>query len=63
MAKVTKDMMICDILDVQPHLEEIFISHGMNCVGCPGSNLETLEEAAAGHGVNLKKLLKEVNEE
>jgi hybrid cluster-associated redox disulfide protein len=63
MAKVTKDMMICDILDVQPHLEEIFISHGMNCVGCPGSNLETLEEAAAGHGVNLEKLLKEVNEE
>ena len=63
MEKITKDMMICDILEVQPHLEEIFISHGMHCVGCPGSNLETLEEAAAGHGISLEKLLKEVNEE
>jgi len=63
MAKVTKDMMICDILEVQPHLEEIFVSHGMPCVGCPGSNLETLEEAAAGHGVALSKLLEELNEE
>jgi hybrid cluster-associated redox disulfide protein len=63
MAKVTKEMMICDILEVQPHLEEIFMSHGMPCAGCPGSNLETLEEAAAGHGVSLEKLLKEINEE
>lgn len=63
MKEITKDMMICDILEVQPHLEEIFISHGMNCIGCPGSNMETLEEAASGHGVSLKKLLEELNKE
>lgn len=61
MKKITKDMMIGDILEVQPHLEEIFISHGMNCVGCCGSSAETLEEAASGHGVSLEKLLEELN--
>lgn len=63
MDKITKDMMICDILEVQPHLEEIFISHGMHCVGCCGSSMESLEEAAAGHGVPLEKLLEELNKE
>lgn len=63
MKKITKEMMICDILEVQPHLEEIFISHGMNCVGCCGSNQESLEEAASGHGVSLEKLLEELNRE
>ena len=61
MAKVTKDMMICDILELQPHTEEIFLSHGMNCLGCPGGSLETLEEAAEAHGVSLEKLLGELN--
>lgn len=63
MKEITKDMMIGDILELQPHLEEIFISHGMHCVGCLGSNIETLEEAASGHGVSLEKLLEELNEE
>ena len=61
MSKVTKDMMICDILELQPHTEEIFLSHGMNCLGCPGGSLETLEEAAEAHGVSLEKLLGELN--
>jgi len=63
MKEITRDMMICDILDVQPHLEEIFLDHGMNCVGCPGSSMETLEEAAKSHGVELKQLLEELNKE
>lgn len=61
MKEITKEMMICDVLEVQPHLEEIFLSYGMNCVGCPGNSMETLEEAAEGHGVSLEKLLKELN--
>ncbi len=61
MDKITKDMMICDILELQPHTEEIFLDNGMNCLGCPGGSLETLEEAAEAHGVSLEKLLGELN--
>ena len=61
MGKVTKDMMICDILELQPHTEEIFLEHGMACLGCPGGSLETLAEAAEAHGVSLEKLLEELN--
>lgn len=61
MKKITMDMMIYQILDMNPQLEDVFIAHGMNCVGCPGSNGETLQDAAEGHGVNPVKLLEELN--
>ena len=61
MNKITKDMMICDILELQPHTEEVLLAHGMACLGCPGGSLETLEEAAEAHGVSLEKLLEELN--
>ncbi len=61
MKKITREMLVCDILDKNPHLEDIFFSHGMNCMGCPGSNAETLEDAAEGHDVDLEKLLEDLN--
>lgn len=61
MKEITKDMMICEILDLDPQLEDVFISHGLNCVGCPGSIGETLQDAAEGHSVELAKLLEDLN--
>lgn len=61
MKKITREMLVCDILDSNPQLEDIFNAHGMNCMGCPGSNAETLEDAAEGHDVDLKKLLEDLN--
>jgi hybrid cluster-associated redox disulfide protein len=37
------------------------MSFGMGCVGCPSAQMETLEEAAAVHGMNLDNLLAELN--
>lgn len=61
MKEITKDMMIYEILDMNPQLEDVFLAHGLNCVGCPGSNAENLEDAAAGHSVELGKLLEDLN--
>lgn len=61
MKKITEDMMIYEILDANPQLEDVFISHGLNCVGCPGSSGETLQDAAEGHSVDLSKLLEDLN--
>ena len=61
MKEITKDMMICEILDLNPQLEDVFISHGLNCVGGPGSSGETLQDAAEGHSVDLSKLLEDLN--
>ncbi len=58
---VTENMKVCDVLEIDDNLEEIFMKHGLNCVGCPGANKETIIEAAEGHGINLETLLEDIN--
>ena len=58
---VTENMKVCDVLEMDSSLEEIFLKHGLNCVGCPGANSETIKEAAAGHGLQLDLLLEAIN--
>ena len=61
MAQVTKEMFIKEVLEVDRELAGILLNHGMRCVGCPSAAAETLEEAAAGHGINADELLEEMN--
>lgn len=60
--KITKDMIIRDILKKSPKSAEVLMNAGMGCVYCPSASMETLEQAAEVHGMDLKKLLKELNE-
>lgn len=60
--EISKDMTIGEVLKQNPNLEEIFLGFGMHCVACPVSQMETVEEAAAVHGVDTEFLLKKLNE-
>ena len=42
MAKITKDMIIKDIINVNMGCIPILLNEGMHCVGCPASQGETL---------------------
>ena len=61
MAKITKDTIIGDILDIAPQTAPIFLSIGMHCLGCPSSRGETVEEACMVHGVPVDELLEKIN--
>ena len=63
MIEITKDTIIGDILDIAPHTMPIFLSIGMHCLGCGAAAMETVEEAAMVHGIDVDKLLALVNEE
>jgi hybrid cluster-associated redox disulfide protein len=58
---ITKDMTIREVIMAKLEAAEILMSFGMGCVGCPSAQMETLEEAAAVHGMNLDNLLAELN--
>jgi len=60
--KITENMLLNDILNMEPDPTEIFLRHGLNCLGCPGAQSENLREAAEGHGINLTKLMDDLNE-
>ena len=46
MTKVTKDMVIGELLRMDPEMAGVLVAGGMHCVGCPSAQAETLEEAA-----------------
>ncbi|MDO5725477.1 MAG: DUF1858 domain-containing protein [Tissierellia bacterium] len=60
--KFTKDMLIGDIIRKDPRTIEVLMYHGMGCVGCPASQMESLEEAAMVHGISLEGLMDALNE-
>ena len=58
---ITKNMSIGEIIRKYPKSSEIIIKHGMNCIGCHVATWETLEQGAAGHGIDVDELVKELN--
>ena len=63
MAKVTKDMLIGQLLALNPNIAAILMRAGMHCIGCPASQGETLEEACMIHGIDVQDIVDELNEE
>lgn len=59
---VSKDMLIKDILDVDMGNAAILMASGMHCVGCPASQMESLEEACGVHGMDVNEVVKDINE-
>ena len=61
-ATINKDMIIADMLKIDPGLAAILMASGMHCIGCPSAQGETLDEAAMVHGMNADELVVNVNE-
>ena len=47
---VTKDMTIADVVSKYPQAGMVMTAHGLHCVGCGVSPIETIEGGCKGHG-------------
>lgn len=61
MAKVSKDMTIGEVLNINPDIAPILMEIGMHCLGCPSAQGESLEEAAMVHGIDADLLVEKIN--
>ena len=61
MAKVTKDTMIGELLQIDEGVAPILLNIGMHCLVCPSSQMETIEQAAMVHGIDSEMLVDEIN--
>ena len=59
---VNKNMIISEIIAVDPGNSAILMASGMHCIGCPSAQGESLEEAAMVHGMNADELVASINE-
>ena len=57
----SKDTKIGEILEKAPNKAEILLEVGMHCLGCPASQMETLEEACEVHGIDVNEVLDKLN--
>ena len=63
MAKVTKDTLIGEAIQIDQGIVPILMGAGMHCIGCPASQAESLAEAAMVHGIDADTLVNTVNED
>ena len=61
--KFNKNTQIGELLEVAPEKAEILLQDGMHCLGCPASQMETLEEACAVHGIDVEEVLEMLNKD
>ena len=57
MTQVTKSTMIGELLQIDQNIAPILLNIGMHCLGCPSSQMETIEEAAMVHGIDRKSVV------
>ena len=60
-ARVSRQTLIGELLQIDADIAPILMGIGMHCLGCPASQMESLEEAAAVHGINADDLVDEIN--
>lgn len=58
---ITKEMTIGEILRQNPESAEVLMDCGMHCLGCPSSQMESLEEACMVHGMDAETVLEKLN--
>jgi hybrid cluster-associated redox disulfide protein len=62
--KISKDMIIAEIVAKFPYLAEYIMDYGVHCVGCGIASFETLEEGFTAHGMtseNVDAIIEELN--
>ena len=59
---ITKNMSIGEVLMIDHDTAPIMMEYGMHCMGCPFSQMETLEMGCAAHGSDVDELVRKLNE-
>ena len=59
--KIKKDMLIGEVISKYPKIVKIFLKHGLGCIGCGMAQLETIEQGAKAHGIDIKNLIDDLN--
>ena len=59
--KITKDTKLQEVISKHPETMEVFMKYGLHCIGCMAAQFETIEVGAKAHGIDVKKLVDDLN--
>lgn len=58
---ITAKTNLLEMVQNYPETAEVLFKHGFHCLGCAAAQFENVGQAAEVHGLDLKKLLKDLN--
>lgn len=58
---ITKEMNLGEIVQKYPDSVPVLFNHGMHCLGCAAAQFENLGQAAEAHGIDVEKLVDDLN--
>ena len=61
--EITTDMLVGDIIAKHPSAAQFLMDCGMECIFCPASQMESLGEACAVHGIDGDEICAALNEQ
>ena len=61
-ALITPDMLVGDIITKHPLAAQFLMECGMGCIHCPASQMESLLEACAVHGIDGEEITDALND-
>ena len=59
--QINKDMLIGELVVMDELIPQMLMGAGMHCLGCPASQMETLEEACDVHGIDVEEVVAKLN--
>ena len=59
--RFTKDMPLTEALAVHPDVAKTLFTRGLACISCPTAAVETIEQAAQVHGMDVQPILDDLN--
>lgn len=59
---VTTDMLVGEIIAKHPSTAQFLMDCGMECIFCPASQMESLSDACAVHGIDGDEIVAALNE-
>ena len=60
--QINKDMLIGELVVMDELIPQMLMGAGMHWLGCPSSEMESLEEACMVHGIDCDDLVSKMNE-
>ena len=58
---INEQTLIGEIVNCYPETIDILLGIGMHCLGCPASQMESLEDACAVHGFDVQPIVDALN--
>ncbi len=59
--KITKDMTIYEVLQMDPEVAKVFARFGLDCGECLGATSESIAQGTKAHGLDIDEIVTALN--